>query len=205
MSAVVYPSAFAALQDGTLDWLADDIRVVLLGPAFVPDFSQQYVDSINPVYVIAESDPLEDRTFVNGLAFSRPAQFLQLLDTQAITHAVIYQDTGDPAYSQLIAYYTDDNLLGSPLVPVGLDQYVLPDAQLGWLTFSEQEFTGEINTYLLAGLDTIGLGEVSGGDIAPASVLLLSGKLTVTTQAVCATPDEPETCCRPTIRSSKCE
>jgi len=202
MTAQLYPSAFASLQDGTFDWLADDIRVALMVPAFVVDTAQSFVDSLPASEIIDTSDPVENRTVVDGVFRSGPAQFLQLFDTSAITTAILYQDTGDPAYSPLIAAYDGENLLGSPLISQGLDQFVYPDAVNGWLTFSESEFSGELNTYELAGDTTIALGDVEGGDLSPASVLFLSGRLTVTTQAVCATPDEPEDCTPPRIRSS---
>jgi len=205
MTASVYPSAFAELQDETFLWLVDDIRVAMMAPAFVPDFSQQFADSLNPTLIIDTSDPLTGRIVEDGKYRSEPAQFLQLLDPLAITSVVLYRDTGDPAYSPLIAYYDGDNLLGSPLIPRGLDEFVFPDAINGWLTFFDNEYSGEINTYELAGNETLSLGEVLGGDLSPASILLLSGRLTVTTQAVCATPDEPDDCSPPTIRSSLCE
>lgn len=202
MSAALYPSAFAGLQDGTFDWLADEIRVLLMGPAFIPDFSEEFVDSVPANSTIDNGDNLTSRTFVNGLAQSDPSQHLQLFDLKAITSVVLYQDTGDPATSPLIAYYDGENLFGSPLVSEGLDQFVFPDAINGWLIFSESEFVGEINTYELAGDTTLALGEVVGGDTQDASVLFLSGRLVVNTQAVCATPDEPEDCTPPRIRSS---
>lgn len=207
MTAAVYPSAFAELQDETFLWLdPEDIKCILLAPAFVPDFSQQYVDSIDPAVIIAESGPLTDKIVAASGAYqSAPAEYLQLLDPSAINSCILYRDTGDPAYSPLISYYDGLNLLGSPLVPQGLDQFVYPDAVNGWLTFSSQEFSGEINTYEMGGDTALALGEVTGGDLSPASVLLLSGRLTVTTQAVCATPDEPDDCSPPTIRSSICE
>lgn len=202
MTAQVYPSTFAALQDGTFDWFADDLAVVLMAPAFTVDPSENFVDSLPAGEIIAVSDFITNRSVSDGVFRSDPAQFLQLFDLSAITTAVLYQDTGDPAYSPLIAAYDGENLLGSPLVSEGLDQFVYPDAVNGWLTFSESEFSGELNTYELAGDTTIALGEVEGGDASPASVLFLSGRLTVTTQAVCATPDEPEDCTPPRIRSS---
>ena len=203
MAAQLYPSAFADLQDGTFNWLASDIRCILLGPAFVPDFSAVFVDEIPTAPIIATSTPVNNRTFLNGVAQSSPAEFLQLLDNQAITSAVLYQDVGDPAYSPLISFYDGVNFLGTPLVPLGLDQFVYPSAIVGWFQFVEAELTGEINTYPLAG--PVALAELIGGDVLTLPSLLLGGRLVVNTQAVCATPDEPDDCSPPRIRSSICE
>jgi len=201
--AALYPSAFAGLQDGTFDWTADDMRVVLMGPAFTPDFGQLFVDSLPVASIIDTSDPLENRTVSSlGVFNSDPAQFLQLFDTLAITSAILFQDVGDPAYSPLVAFYTMATFLGTPLVSEGLDQFVYPDAITGWFIFTTQTLFGEINTYVLAGGGTLPLGTVAGGDVGIASITTLGGRLTVNTQAVCATPDEPEDCSPPRIRSS---
>lgn len=204
MAAALYPNTFAALQDGTFDWTANDIRLVLLGPGFTVDYSAQVFDEIPDANIIAISDPLTDRAYTNGLATGGAAEFLQLFDNRAISHVILYQDVGDDAYSPLVAYYDSDNILGAPLVSEGVDQrvtYAWPPG--GYFFFFSQELQGEINSYLLAG--PVALAELFGGDAVLMPQLLLGSKLTVTTQAVCATPDEPEDCSPPTIRSSKCE
>jgi hypothetical protein len=204
MGAQLYPSALGSIQDGVFDWLAHEIVIALMAPAFVPDFSQVYADSLPDGDIIRVSDPMTNRTYVDNIAGGEPAPFLQLFDTRAISHVVIYQDTGDIAYSPLIAYYDEDNILGAPLVSEGLDQFVygtFPPG--GYWQVTTIPLTGEINSYLLSG--NTALAELEGGDVIILPELLLSGRLTVTTQAICATPDEPNDCCEPTIRSSICE
>jgi hypothetical protein len=205
VSAQLYPSAQAALEDGALDWLDQEMRVVLMGPSFVPDFTAQYYDQLPVAPAIAVSSPLENRSFDDGVAQSSAAEFLQLLSTLSVVSAVLFQDTGDPAYSPLVAFYTGENFLGSPFTLQGLDQFVYPDAQLGWLTFEDAEFSGEINSYESGGDETLALGEVLGGTEAPASVIFIGGRLTVRTQKVCVRAEEPDDCCEPEIRSSICE
>lgn len=204
MAAALYPNTFAAVQDGVFDWTSNDIRLVLLGPNFTVDFSAEYADQLPDADIIATSDPLANRAYEDGLATADAAEFLQLFDNRAISYVVLYQDVGDPAYSPLVAYYDADNILGAPLVSEGVDQYVTyawPPG--GFFFFFTQELLGEINSYLFAG--PVALAELFGGDTILMPQLLLGGKLTVTTQSVCATPDEPEDCSPPTIRSSKCE
>jgi hypothetical protein len=186
------------------DWLAHEIVIALMAPAFVVDFSQLYADSLPDGDIIRVSDPMTGRTYVDNIAGGEPAAFLQLFDTRAISHAVIYQDTGDIAYSPLVAYYDEDNIFGAPLVSEGLDQFLFGSFPPGgFWKFGSNPLIGEINTYLLAG--NVALSELTGGDTIVMPQLLLSGRLTVTTQAICATPDEPNDCCEPTIRSSICE
>jgi hypothetical protein len=204
MGAQLYPSTLASIQDEVFDWTANDIVAVLMAPAFAPDFSQIYADALPDADIIGTSSPITNRTYVNQIAAGDPAAFLQLFDTRAITHAVLYQDTGDLAYSPLLAYYDSDNILGAPLISEGLDQYLYGSTPPGgFWQYIVAPLTGEINTYLLAG--NTALAELEGGDIIVLPELLLSGKLTVTTQKACASIDEPDTCCRPTIRSSICE
>jgi hypothetical protein len=192
MSATLYPTALAALLNETLDWTAEEIHVILLGPSFVFDSSAVYVDEIPPEHIIATSViGLTNRSYEDGVARGDPAEFLQ--------------DVGDPAYSPLIAYYDEDNVLGVPKLVQGTDEYLYaPLDPGGWFQIVDSDMIGPIGSYGL-GDDQVSIAELDGGLSLVMPVLLLQGALNVSTHKVCATPDEDDTCCEPTIRSSRCD
>jgi hypothetical protein len=186
-----------------LDWTAEEIRVVLLGQGFTYDPTAVYVSELPAADIIAVSDEVVNRSYEEALAAGDAAPFLQLLDNKTITHAVIYQDTGDPAYSLLIAHFNSDSITGAPKPAVGVDQFVYPPFPPGgFFQILDNELIGAINTYLLAG--SVALAEISGGVTLVLPTLVLSTRLDIHTYVVCAGPDEPEDCCEPTIRSSIC-
>jgi hypothetical protein len=200
----VYPAAVVGFQNETLDWTAEDIKAILLGPGFSYDGSLIYVDELPSQHIIATSNALENRTFANGLAVADPAGFLQLLSNLEITHVVLYQDTGAPAYSPLIAHYDVDSIIGAPKTPTGEDifvYYISPPG--GFFQFTDGELVGPIDTYLIA--DDIALAELEGGITLVLPSVLLDTRLNVRTHVVCAPPEEGDDCCEPTIRSSRCD
>ena len=203
MTVHIYPSALVGFQNETLDWTAEEIKAVLLGPGFSYDGSLVYFDELPAQHIIEVSADMGNRTFANGLAVADPAAFLQLLSSLEITHVVLYQDTGDVQYSPLIAHYDVESIIGAPKVPTGEDifvYYISPPG--GFFQFTDGELVGPIDTYLLA--DDIAIAELEGGITLVLPSVLLDTGLNVHTHVVCRPPEEGEDCCEPTIRSSRC-
>lgn len=204
MASHIYPVALTALLNETLDWTAEDIKVVLLGPSFVFDSTLVYASELPAQHIIATSAAVANRTYEDGVARGDAAAFLQLLSNQEITHVVLFQDTGDPQYSMLIAHWDSDDVLGAPLLPLGTDEYVYtPLTPGGWFQLLDDTLEGLINGYLLGG--DFALAELVGGATFVLPELVLGSALNVHTHVVCANADESESCCKPTIRSSRCD
>lgn len=204
MSGHIYPQALAGLRDGTFDWTANDIKAVLLGPNFVYDSSLVYLDELRVADIIDVSGAMDHRVYENGEAKGGPFPFLQLFSNLLIANAVIYVDTGDPAYSMLIAHYDSDSIIGAPKAADGEDEFLYSIIPPGYFfKFSSEELVGPINSYLLAG--NVALGEIFGGLTLLLPDLLLDSRLRVHTHVVCANPKDPNDCCDPTIGSSRCE
>lgn len=205
MSATMYPSALAALLAETLDWTAEEIRVVLLGPSFIFDPTLVYFSELPSEHIIAVAeDGLANRSYEDGIARGDAAAFLQLFSNQAITNVVIYQDTGDDQYSPLIAYWPVEHVIGAPLVPLGTDQFVYtPVEPGGWFQIVDSDLVGVINSYVMG--DDFAVAELSGGLSLVLPDLFLGSRLNVNTHIVCARPDQTDNCCDPVIGSSRCD
>lgn len=203
MTAHIYPAAAIGFQNETLDWTAEEIKAVFLGPSFSYDGSLVYLDQLPSQHIIAISDAMENPEFDNGQAVAGPAAFLQLLSTQEITHVVLFQDTGDPAYSPLLVHYDSDSIIGAPKTSTGEDQFVYYLSPPGYFfQFSSEELVGPIDTHVLA--EELALGELEGGVTVLFGDVFLGSRLTVSTHAVCVPAEEGDDCCEPTIRSSQC-
>jgi hypothetical protein len=195
-----YPAGLSGLLSGAVAW--EDIRALLLSPAFVYDAAAIHADSIDPAFVIARSELLEEPSFDGGLASGLPLEFQQLLDTRLVEHVVFFQDVGDDSYSPLLVYYGPSSLAGVPFIPEGLDYFVYPVSPPGgFFRVSEDPIVGTIASYPLA--DALSLGELGGGVFIETPRLYVGGRLNVRDR-ICLTPEEIDNCCRPTIRSSRC-
>jgi hypothetical protein len=205
MSATMYPSALAALLAETLDWTAEEIKVALIGPSFIFDPTLVYFSELPSEHIIAVSEEgLANRSYEDGVARADPAAYLQLLSNQTITRVIVFQDTGDPQYSPLIAYYDVDSLIGAPQVPVGLDIFVYaPVDPGGWFQIVDDEELGLINGTVIG--QDLSIAELSGGLSLVMPDLFLGSRLNVHTHIVCARPDQTENCCDPVIGSSRCD
>lgn len=200
----IYPSALVGFQNETLDWTAEEIKAVLLGPGFEYNGALAFFDELPAQHIIEVSANMGNRTFDNGLAVADAAAFLQLLSNLEINHVVLYQDTGNLQYSPLVAHYDVESIIGAPKTPTGEDIYVYYISPPGgFFQFTDSELVGPIDTYLLA--DDIAIAEIEGGITLVLPSVLLDTALNVTTHAVCAPAEEGDDCCEPTIRSSRCE
>lgn len=205
MTSHIYPSALLGLLDESLDWTAEEVKAVLLTGNFVYDPSQVYVDELPAEHIIAVSEEgLANRTYVNGLAYGDPAVFLQLSSPLSISQVVLFQDTGDPAYSKLLMHYDVDSVIGAPKIPRGEDEFVYPIFPFGgFFQLTDEELFGPISTTLIGG--PLAISELEGGVLLILPSVLLDSELNIHTHVLCIPSDEPEDCCEPTIRSSRCD
>jgi len=206
MTARIYPNAFSQLAAGTLDWTAVDLRAVLLSEAFVYDATQQYYDEINTSFIIGESEILENATLEDEVFGGSPFEWLQLSDNRTPQHILIYEDSGDDAYSDLIAYYDAASVAGIPQDLNGQNYYLYPVLPPGG--FFElglySSLIGPINSYPLA--YALPLGESIGSVTYTIPTLVFGLDLDVRSK-ICYLPDEVDnpSCGPPTIRSSLCD
>lgn len=120
MTAALYDHGRQAFLNADIDWSSDDIRVLLVHePEYTVDLvNHQYLSSIPAPARVATSPLLAGKTSTAGVAGASNTVFTAL--TGAVVHAVVlFQDTGDPATSRLIAYNNEYPSL--PFTPNGGD------------------------------------------------------------------------------------
>lgn len=206
MSARLYPNAFGQLAAGTLDWTALNIKGLLLSEGFTYDGTLQFRDQLDESFVIATSEAIPTPTFDDSVAGGTPVEWLQLLDNRDAYHIVLFDDTGDDAYSELIMYLQAEDVDGLQSSLLGANYYLYPVTPPGGF-FSlglGAAVLGPVNTYHLA--YTLALGESIGGQYYTIPTLVF-GLDVVANERVCyrAPALDEEECGPPTIRSSLCE
>lgn len=113
---------------GQIDWNVSDMYVCLVDNQYTFDTNHEFLDSIPAPSRIATAD-IPNETSVNGFAQGGSAQFIGLSSPSTIMAVVIFRNTGDPATSELVAFY--DDVVGIPFTPVGLDYFVSQDLTFG--------------------------------------------------------------------------
>lgn len=120
MSNALYDKGREAFLKGDIDWLNDDIKVVLVD---TDDYSvdlanHDFLNDIDAGARVATSSNLAGKTATAGVADANDATFSAV--TGDVSEALaIYKDTGDPSTSPLIAYI--DAATGLPVTPNGGD------------------------------------------------------------------------------------
>ena len=120
MSNALYGKGKEAFLGADIDWLADNIKVVLVDTAaYTPNFStDDFLADIPSGDRIATSGNLASKTSTLGVADAADVTFTAV--TGDVSEAlVIYKDTGNEATSPLIAYI--DTATGLPVTPNGGD------------------------------------------------------------------------------------
>lgn len=121
MANALYGKGREAFGDGSIDWVNDDIRVILIDVA-------DYTVSID-VDDFLDDVPAGARVAVMGASLAAKANALGVMDATDITFSsvtgdpsealVIYKHTGVDSTSQLLAYI--DSATGLPVTPNGGD------------------------------------------------------------------------------------
>lgn len=117
----MYGLARAAFGNAGINWLADDIKAVLID---VDDYVvsidvHQFLSDIPVGARVATSPNLAGKTNVLGTLDANNLTFAAVLGDESEA-LVIYQDTGVAGTSKLIAYI-DTVLSGLPVTPSGAD------------------------------------------------------------------------------------
>lgn len=204
MAARLYPTFAQRISDGLIDWTTLTPKALLMSSDFVYDSSKVYRDELNESFVMNTSDVLPDPSVTADDAYkgSGPFAWLQYADTKIAGHVVLFDDTGDDAYSELIGHWDSDSVTGLPFTPNGSNYYlygVSPPG--GYFAISSAELLGHLGSYALSG--DFALAEVTGGDTYILPTLVLTTALDVRDR-VCIPASEVESCCTPTFRGSAC-
>lgn len=202
MAARLYPAFASDLSAGTIDWTTLTPTVLLLTTDFAYDGAKEYRDELNESFVIAASTAITPKVVGDAYSGEEPFSWLQYSDTKQVAQIVMFDDTGDDAYSRLIAHWDSDSVTGLPFVPNGQNYYlyaVTPPG--GYFAISSAELIGMLGSYALAG--DYALSEVIGGDTYVLPDLVLSTELDVRDR-VCIPASEVESCCTPTFRGTPC-
>lgn len=118
MANRLYDAGRAAFLGADIDWLADNIKVVLVDSgAYTPNTATD--DFFNDIpSVIATSGNLASKTATAGVADAADITFTAVTGAQS-EYLVIYKDTGTSSTSALIALI--DTATNLPITPNGGD------------------------------------------------------------------------------------
>jgi len=113
--------------DGDIDWLVDNIKVVLVDSAdYTPDTAtHEFLSSVPVAGRVATSANFAGKTSTAGVADADDVVFTAVVGDQSEL-LVIYKDTGVDATSPLIALI--DTATGLPVTPTGVNITVQWDA-----------------------------------------------------------------------------
>lgn len=120
MANALYDKGREAFLKADIDWLVDDIKVVLVdtGLYTVDIAAHDFLADIAVGARVATSGNLGSKTATAGVADAADVVF-PTVTGNTVEALVIYKDTGDPATSPLIAYI--DTATGLPVTPNGGD------------------------------------------------------------------------------------
>ncbi len=126
MASGLYDAARQAFLEGSIAWLTDDFKVVLLQivggtPYTVNLATDQFLTDIPGGAIISTTTNLTTKTSTAGVANADSAIFSAPPGTTACGAVVIYQDTGVAATSPLIAYIDATEATGLPITTNGAD------------------------------------------------------------------------------------
>jgi hypothetical protein len=126
MANALYDKGRQAFLEGSIAWLTDNIKVVLVDAAdYTVNLStHQFLSDITGAGRVATSGNLTTKSSTAGVADADNVTF-SLVTGDPSEAVVIYKDTGSAATSPLIAYI--DTATGIPVTPNGGDINVIWD------------------------------------------------------------------------------
>lgn len=127
MAAFKYNNYRSESAEGTMVWTAMNVKIALVNSSYVGDPTDVYLSEVNGIVKISGS--FTSKTVLDGYARGLCPEILLFRDGAEITGVVLFDDTGDPNTSKLIAYIDDGT--GLPFTPVGFDYTIAYDASLG--------------------------------------------------------------------------
>lgn len=108
MANTVSDAARAAFLGGDLDWLVDNIKVVLLDATYTYSSAHDNLNDIGGGAIVATSGNLASKTATAGVADAADVTFTALTG-DPITQMWVYKDTGVSSTSTLICFYDNDS------------------------------------------------------------------------------------------------
>lgn len=118
MANSLYDTARAAFAQAQINWVTDNISVVLVDTAqYTYSATHQFLSSIPAGARTATTSVLSRTVTANGACDAADTVF-SAVSGASVEAIVLYKDTGTAATSQLIAYF--DTLTGLPFTPIGL-------------------------------------------------------------------------------------
>jgi hypothetical protein len=106
MANRLYPKGRQKFLEGSIAWLTDDIRVVLLSATYVYSDAHEFHSSLTGI--VATSGNLTGKTSTAGIADAADVTFPTVAAGPPVTQVVVYKWTGVSGTSPLIAYWDSD-------------------------------------------------------------------------------------------------
>lgn len=108
VGAQTYPLAAKKFKDADVDWLVDNIKVVLTKPGYVYSASHEFLSSIVSGDRLATSGNLSSKTTTGGVCDAADVTLSSLTTGQTAAGYAVYKDTGSAATSPLL-FFCDEN------------------------------------------------------------------------------------------------
>lgn len=126
MSNVLYDKGRQAFLEGSVAWLTDNIKLVLVdsGQYTVNTATHQFLSDIPSGARIATSGNFTTKTSTAGVADADDVLLTAVSGVQS-EYVIIYKDTGTASTSPLIAFI--DTMTGLPVTPSGGDELIIWD------------------------------------------------------------------------------
>ena len=128
MANQLFVSARQSFLTGGFDWTSANLKMAILDTTYVFDENQEFVDEV-PGASIVQVEDLTNPTAIDGFANADSLQFDNVVAGNQIAYLIIYDDTGVPATSRLLAYF--DTVTGLPTDASGQNFVIFPDALFG--------------------------------------------------------------------------
>lgn len=129
MANAVYDKGREAFLGADIDWLADNIKMVLVRSYTPSTSTHDFLDDVTGGgggTIVATSSNFASKTATNGVADAADITFSAVAAGAACNHLVIYKDTGVAGTSALICVI--DTATGLPVTPNGGDITVVFDS-----------------------------------------------------------------------------
>lgn len=120
MANALYDKGRQAFLQADVDWLVDDIRVILVDANdYTPNLAtHDFLDDVPVAARVATSGALTGKTATDGVADANDVTFTSVSGDQ-FEYVLFYKHTGVESTSQLIALF--DTATGLPTTPNGND------------------------------------------------------------------------------------
>lgn len=106
MANRLYPKGRQAFLEGSIAWLTDDIRAVLMTATYTYSDADEFHSDLSGI--IATSGNMSSKTSASGVADAADVTFSAVAAGPAGTQVAIYKWTGVSGTSPLIAYWDSD-------------------------------------------------------------------------------------------------